>query len=431
MLTSTADPLLIRGLGLYGPVAAVIAVAGWRRPDRQTLGAALLATLWNLPALLAVHVLAARHGWWSFQDVPGSVAGLPADLWLGWALLWGALPVLAAPRLPAALLVAVAAWLDALLMPACAPLLRLGGQWWLGELAAIAVALVPAVLLGRWTAERRPLRARALLQLVCLGALTFGLGTGAALAVQGRGWERLADHPRWWLGIAAQVMLLLAAPTVAAVREFVRGGGTPFPYDPPVRLVTTGPYAYVANPMQAGLTALLLCWSVVTGSWAVAAGAVSAAAFAAGLASWHEDQQLTARYGTRWREYRREVRTWWPRWRPYVAAESVLYVGLGCPVCEPVAHWIDARDPVGLRLADAGGWPGDEPLRRITYLGADGHRADGVRAVAHALDHLHLGWALAGWILRMPVVAPTIQLLLDATGAGPRTLHPRPPEPAG
>jgi hypothetical protein len=105
-----------------------------------------------------------------------------------------------------------------------------------------------------------------------------------------------------------------------------------------------------------------------------------------------------------------------------VAGESVLYVGWGCAVCEPVAHWIARRDPVGLRLAGAGDWPGETPLRRITYAAPDGYRVDGVRAVGRALEHLNLGWAWLGWIVRMPVIAPVLQIVLDATGAGPRTV---------
>jgi hypothetical protein len=108
-----------------------------------------------------------------------------------------------------------------------------------------------------------------------------------------------------------------------------------------------------------------------------------------------------------------------------VESEAVLYVGLGCDVCEPVAGWIGEREPHGLRLIDAACWPGDADLRRVTYVGADGYRADGVQAVARALDHTNLGLALIGWILRMPVIAQVTQVLLDATGAGPRVIARR------
>jgi protein-S-isoprenylcysteine O-methyltransferase Ste14 len=79
-----------------------------------------------------------------------------------------------------------------------------------------------------------------------------------------RGWAPLLAAPEWAKQVALQVVLLLALPGVSAVLEFAeRGGGTPIPFDPPVRLVTSGVYRYVANPMQLSCTLVLLAWAVV------------------------------------------------------------------------------------------------------------------------------------------------------------------------
>ena len=69
-------------------------------------------------------------------------------------------------------------------------------------------------------------------------------------------------------------------------------------------------------------------------------------------------------------------------------------------------------------------------LRRLTYVAADGTTERGIRAFARALEHIHLGWALAGWVLRLPVVDRFAQLLLDAVGGGPRDLDPAAPRRA-
>jgi hypothetical protein len=62
-------------------------------------------------------------------------------------------------------------------------------------------------------------------------------------------------------------------------------------------------------------------------------------------------------------------------------------------------------------------------LTRITYEPADGSRAaTGVEAVARALEHVHLGWALLGFLLRLPVIARFAQLLTDASGGEPRRI---------
>jgi protein-S-isoprenylcysteine O-methyltransferase Ste14 len=51
-----------------------------------------------------------------------------------------------------------------------------------------------------------------------------------------------------------------------SVLTFLRAKGTPVPFNPPPQLVTTGPYAYVRNPMLTGVFALLFGIGVLLGS---------------------------------------------------------------------------------------------------------------------------------------------------------------------
>ncbi len=51
-----------------------------------------------------------------------------------------------------------------------------------------------------------------------------------------------------------------------SVLNFLRAKGTPVPFNPPPKLVTTGPYAYVRNPMLTGVFALLFGFGVLLGS---------------------------------------------------------------------------------------------------------------------------------------------------------------------
>jgi hypothetical protein len=204
----------------------------------------------------------------------------------------------------------------------------------------------------------------------------------------------------------------------SAVREFAeRGGGTPLPYDPPRHLVTTGPYAYVSNPMQAGMLAMYAGLAVLLWTpWLLVAAGVGFS-YAAGIASWHEDAELTERFGESWTRYRAHVRRWLPRWRPQ-PGDAQLYVSATCASCSALARWFEARRPACLELRAAEDAP-ELRCERLTYV-AGGCIYRGVPAFARALEHIHLGWAVLGWTLRLPGVASFVQLIGDAVGAGPR-----------
>jgi hypothetical protein len=103
----------------------------------------------------------------------------------------------------------------------------------------------------------------------------------------------------------------------------------------------------------------------------------------------------------------------------------VLYVAATCPMCSPLGSWLQTRNPKGLTVVPAELAPA--PVSRALYVPASGGQSSGytgVAAIAKALEHLNAGWALAGWTLLLPGVKQLLQLLLDAVGAGPRTLDP-------
>jgi len=53
----------------------------------------------------------------------------------------------------------------------------------------------------------------------------------------------------------------------------------------------------------------------------------------------------------------------------------------------------------------------------------------GVRALARALEHLHLGWAMVGWTIQLPGIRRAAQLLADAVGGAPRRTKRGPRSP--
>jgi protein-S-isoprenylcysteine O-methyltransferase Ste14 len=418
--------LLVRAASLYVAVVLTTAACVWRRPSSRPIVAAGLALAWNVPAILALQLIAVRAGWWDFDARGGLLLGMPVDLFLAWAWLWSVVPALAFPSQPAATVGAIVLAFDVIAMPAASPVLRLGPHWLIGEAIGLVGAVVPGQLLARWTARDQHLETRALLQVLAFsGVVTFLL---PAIVIEGSAsaWSNPFDRPLWQVSLIVQLLALPGLIGLSAVQEFVeRGRGTPIPFDPPKRLVTTGIYAYVGNPMQLSAVVLLsLLGLVLWNPWVAGAG-VMAHLYSAGLAGWDEDADLGGRFGSHWLAYRRSVRRWIPRLRPWHRPDlppAQLFVSETCGMCSPVGQWFVRRRATHLVVVPAESHP-SQALTRITYEPADGARpARGVEAVARALEHVHLGWALVGCFLRIPGIAQLTQLLADASGAQPRRL---------
>lgn len=141
----------------------------------------------------------------------------------------------------------------------------------------------------------------------------------------------------------------------------------------------------------------------------------------------------SVRFGPQWDLYRKSVQAWRPRWCPWInpgIPPARLYVAAGCGPCSTVGRWFLAHAPIGLKIVAAEEHPSRD-LNRITYevgtwsLGEGQTRdelviEEGIGAVARALEHIHLGWALVGGMMRLPIIRPILQIIADAVGGGPR-----------
>jgi protein-S-isoprenylcysteine O-methyltransferase Ste14 len=419
--------LLVRAASLYFTVALTALVWMWRRPSRLALAGAILGFCWNLPLVLGLHLVAERVGWWHFDARGGLLLGMPVEAWLSWAWLWGALPALVFPSMPLAAVMLIALAIDLVLMPAAAPVVTLGRTWVLGDLVGLLAGLVPGQLLARWTIRGERLAHRTMLQIVAFTGLLLFILPVSVIEGSASSWRNPLDLPMWQLSLVVQMLAVPAVVGLTAVQEFVtRGRGTPVPFDPPQRLVTSGVYAYVRNPMQLSAVVLLLIIGFVLRNLWVAAASVMAHFYSYGLAGSDEDEDLLRRFGDDWSRYRRTVRSWLPRFRPWYRPEDPvahLFVSVECQMCLGVWRWFACRSPRGLAIVPAETHSSDA-LTRITYEPADGSsRSSGIAAVSRALEHIHFGWALVAFFLRAPIVSTLAQLLADASGAQPRTIQ--------
>jgi protein-S-isoprenylcysteine O-methyltransferase Ste14 len=421
--------LYLRALALYLPlVLALLAGFARKQPPRQ-FAACLLSLLWALPSLLALQTLNQLTHWWTFAPTHPQFRAMPLELYLGWTVLWGILPQLAFPRLKLLYCAPIMIAIDLLAMPRCAPLIVLGPHWLLGEAVAVVVVLIPALCIARWTLNNTHLPLRATIQVAISALIFLYLLPEVVFALRpGAGWQPLLQIPSWQRQLWLQIVFLCAIPGVSAVMEFAqRGCGTPIPYDPPQQLVTTGIYRYVANPMQLSCAIVMLLWAAMLRNGWLLLAAVISIIYSAGIAEWDEASDLSERFGRPWRDYRGAVRNWRPRWLPYHAGPPAkLYVAATCGPCSEVRRWFEARHPIGLEIIDAETLPAGS-IRRIRYEPAHPEQAgagavEGIRAVARALEHLNLVYAIAGAALRLPLVWQFVQLVMDASGLGPRDI---------
>jgi len=98
-----------------------------------------------------------------------------------------------------------------------------------------------------------------------------------------------------------------------------RGIGTPAPFDPPRRLVISGPYRWVRNPMYLGMGVILLGEGITfprlmnTMLIMTASLWIAVTLFIIG----YEEPTLRAKFGDGYIDYCKHVRRWIPRLRPW------------------------------------------------------------------------------------------------------------------
>ena len=100
-------------------------------------------------------------------------------------------------------------------------------------------------------------------------------------------------------------------------RFAIHGRGTPAPVMPPKRLVVTGLYRYVRNPMYVAVLGIVVGQALLFGSWRLLAYAALAWVTVHVWVLLYEEPILRAKFGAEYAAYTAAVRRWWPRRRPW------------------------------------------------------------------------------------------------------------------
>jgi len=118
------------------------------------------------------------------------------------------------------------------------------------------------------------------------------------------------------IGLVFAVSGLLAAFKTVSLFMTV-GDGTPAPWAPPKNFVVEGPYRYVRNPMLLSVLAVLLAEACFLGSipilvWCLVFWLINTLYFI-----YVEEPGLVKRFGADYVEYKKHVRRWLPRLKPW------------------------------------------------------------------------------------------------------------------
>jgi protein-S-isoprenylcysteine O-methyltransferase Ste14 len=155
-----------------------------------------------------------------------------------------------------------------------------------------------------------------------IGSLLFAVGQPGVVAglvpywITG-GW--VSADPPVALRVVGLVLLAAGLGVLAntIIRFAVEGLGTPFPAAPTERLVVGGLYRYVRNPMYLAVIATILGQAAILGRAELVVYAVLVGVIVATFVRFYEEPALADRYGTDYDAYRRAVRGWVPRLRPW------------------------------------------------------------------------------------------------------------------
>jgi len=149
--------------------------------------------------------------------------------------------------------------------------------------------------------------------------VTLGGIFGCVLPYLMNEWHFHRPLPYWTVAQVAGALLIGAGliPAVGSFVEFVQAHGTPVPVASPPRLVVSGFYRYVRNPIYVGFLIILIGEALLFGSAGLLKYAAVAWCVGAAGVRFYEEPTLARRFGAEYADYRRAVRAWIPRLHPW------------------------------------------------------------------------------------------------------------------
>ena len=386
--------LALRWLLLLGPVCLALVMGRVRRLSQRAQIAGLFAFLYGVAMVFVSHSFAVWMGWWHYGWDALMVNALPSDIILGGALLFGPGLYFSFPNTrPLMICLPIILGLHGTIFSSLEPLVFAGQKWFFGVLFVFATAHLPAIYLAKWTEADTHLPYRCALLAVMTGGMIFAVLPSLIMHAMGGTWD-IFSKPVWVICLAVFALLIASVIGVSANQTLcLQGDGTPIPLDPTKRLVTTGLYAYVSNPMQLSAA---LSWIILglflQNIWIMAAS-LMAWVFVQGMVRWHHRHDLLKRFPTGWPEYKKNVPEWIPRWRPWTHATATLNLSRETRCHQWVASKLGTHDSIDILWSDDRIARYENPDNVYDFYGSC--------AIAAAFVHVNFAYALLAqiWLL--------------------------------
>jgi protein-S-isoprenylcysteine O-methyltransferase Ste14 len=131
------------------------------------------------------------------------------------------------------------------------------------------------------------------------------------------GWESNGESALW-LPIRVIGAALVVVSVIVLLHAFARfaidGLGTPAPVAPTERLVVTGLYRHLRNPMYVAVVSIIVGQALLLLQPILLPYAALIAAVSLAFVKGYEEPTLRRQFGADYDAYRAAVPGWWPRW---------------------------------------------------------------------------------------------------------------------
>ena len=386
-----------------------------KKQDSKLNWAIFYSFLYVAVTLPIANYLCIKFDFWQFSAEGLNSVQLPYDLYFIWTILWSVIPVFFFKGryiLPIAIF---SFWLDVLMMPQLEKIgiLTLNDNWMVGELILIIFVLLPSYFWAFCSYHNKNHGVRALLQVLVMGCI-FLVGLPFILEIYG-----LIDPFKLHSApFTLQFLIIIVFPSLIAVWDLVKkGNGTPFPYDPTENLVQTGVYAYIRNPIQWSFTFMFIPLSIYYESFYLLLGSVISVAYAFGVSDHQEYADMQLRFGEDWKNYKSNVPKWRFLWKPKAIPVGKIYFDANCNQCSQLSKWFSSSKAINLNIESSSDFP-KKTILQATYIDHNGLEYKSVNAIACCLEHINLAYATLGWFMRLPIINPILQMIIDTMEFG-------------